>query len=120
VRHQALVDVSFAENLPPYWQAFIGNPKKEADRADMVEKSPLSHIDRIERPLLAFQSVNDVRIKREQFDRLVAAMRKAGKQVEPVEFKGEGHSLRIAEAGFQYYRDTERFLARHLGGRTGP
>jgi FkbM family methyltransferase len=43
-------------------------------------------------------------------------MQRAGK---PVKFTDERHALHLADASFRYYRDVERILARHLGGRTG-
>jgi len=117
--------VAFAEHLPPYWpparwQSYVGDPAKPADRSLMSERSPLSHVDRIKRPLLAFQSLNDVRVKRDQFDRLAAAMHALGKPIETVEFLDAGHSPHWAEDDFRFYRDSERFLAAHLGGRAGP
>ncbi|MBV8652393.1 MAG: S9 family peptidase [Alphaproteobacteria bacterium] len=117
--------VAFSEALPPYWNrqiwdGFVGDPKKAGDRDRMKDASPLTHIDRISRPLLALQSLNDVRVKHDQFDRFVAAMRAAGKTVEAVEFPAEGHSPRNATDLYNYYRDVERFLAKYLGGRAGP
>jgi dipeptidyl aminopeptidase/acylaminoacyl peptidase len=117
--------VAFSEALPPYWNrqiwdAFVGNPKRPLDRDRMTDVSPLTHVDRISRPLLALQNLNDVRVKHDQFDRFVAAMHAAGKTVEAVEFPAEGHSPRSATDVYTYFRDVERFLAKYLGGRTGP
>ncbi len=117
--------VAFSEHLPPYWspwrwRAYVGDPTKTADRGAMIDKSPLSHVGSIKRPLLAFQSRNDVRVTRDQLDRLAAAMRAAGKPIETVDFPDAGHSPHWAEDNYRFFRDSERFLATHLGGRVGP
>ncbi len=116
---------TFSDHLPPYWppdiwRTFVGDPKNAADRKAMIDRSPLAHVDRITGPLLALQSANDIRVKHDQFDSLVKAMRSAGKSVEAIEFPNEGHTPRQAKDYYEFYRASELFLAKHLGGRAGP
>ncbi|MEM1304323.1 MAG: prolyl oligopeptidase family serine peptidase, partial [Planctomycetota bacterium] len=58
--------VTLLENVPPYWAPFmpvmkvrVGDVETEAGRAALLEKSPLSLVDKIERPLLIGQGAND-------------------------------------------------------------
>ena len=117
--------VSLTENFPPYWRPFqhrwlryAGDPAKPADRARMRTKSPLTYADRVERPLLVIQGANDVRVKQEQSDRMVAALRAAGKEVDYLVLSGEGHGIRHWPSRLKVYRATEDFLAHCLGGRS--
>jgi len=116
---------AFSDHLPPYWppdiwRTFVGDPRNAADRKAMIDRSPLAHVDRITSPLLALQSTNDVRVKHDQFDSLIKAMRAAGKPVEAIEFPNEGHTPRRAKDYYEFYRASELFLGKHLGGRVGP
>ena len=81
-------------------------------------KSPLFKVDRIKRPLLIVQGANDVRVKRQESEQMVEALRKAGKEVTNLFFKDEGHSIRSWKNRLLFYRKVEDFLARHLGGRS--
>ncbi len=84
----------------------------------MAARSPINFVDRIKRPLLVVHGANDVRVVRENSDRLVAAMRAAGKSVEYLLFEDEGHSIRKPRNRLTMARRIESFLARHLGGRS--
>ena len=109
---------------PPYWKLgrtwheYVGDAAKPEDRADMAARSPINFVDRIKRPLLVVHGANDVRVVRENSDRLVAAMRAAGKSVEYLLFEDEGHSIRKPRNRLTMARRIESFLARHLGGRS--
>lgn len=48
----------------------------------------------------------------------MAALRKAGKEVDYVTFQGDGHGNQRWPNNLTMYRKTEDFLARCLGGRT--
>ncbi len=120
--------VSLVENAPPYWELglprwhrFVGNPAVPAQRARMLERSPLTRVDALERPLLVVHGANDVRVRRDQSDRLVEALRARGRPVEYLLVEGAGHvggawkwSQRL-----RLYRAVEDFLASCLGGRSG-
>ncbi len=113
------------ETAPPYWEMgktwwyrFVGDPNRPEQRKIMDAKSPLFKADRVTKPLLVLHGVNDPRVKFEQSTLMVEALRKAGKNVEFVEFKGDGHGNQKWSNNLKLYREMEDFLAGCLGGRS--
>jgi dipeptidyl aminopeptidase/acylaminoacyl peptidase len=84
----------------------------------MDAKSPLFKANQATRPILVMHGVNDPRVKLEQSELMVAALRKLGKQVDYVTFKGDGHGNMKWSNNLTMYRKTEDFLAQCLGGRS--
>lgn len=114
------------QEVPVYWTGwphwyhkYIGDPDDPDDLAEIRDRSPLYHADRITAPLLIIQGANDVRVIQDQADRMVAAMEAAGKPVDYMLLNGAGHQFRNWgwKARLIAYRRMERFLATHLGGR---
>ena len=72
--------------------------------------------------MLIAQGRNDPRVRHDQADRLVAALRAraAPPEHEYLLFPDEGHGLAKAPNRLALYAAAERFLARHLGGRCEP
>jgi len=106
--------------IPPYWKPYlemmyemVGHPERDADR--LRATSPLFHADRIRVPLLVAQGANDPRVRKEESDQMVAALRARGVDVEYLVKDDEGHGFHNEENVFEFYRAVERFLARHLG-----
>ena len=110
---------AYWKNEMPLWRKYVGDPDRAIDLAAMEAKSPLAHAAAIDRPLLVVQGANDVRVRRDQSDRLVEALRAAGKPVTYVVFPQEGHGITEAQDVAFYYRELELFLARTLGGAVG-
>jgi dipeptidyl aminopeptidase/acylaminoacyl peptidase len=61
---------TFLETIPPYWTSIkhmfhkrVGDPTTEERRQLLHDRSPLTRIDAIKRPLLIGQGANDPRIK---------------------------------------------------------
>lgn len=102
----------------PWWHRYVGNPAVPEDRARMDAKSPLYRAAQAQKPILIMHGVNDPRVKLEQSERMVAALRQAGKTVDYVTFTGDGHGNQKWSNNLTMYRKTEDFLARCLGGRT--
>lgn len=102
----------------PWWHRYVGNPAVQADRARMDAKSPLYRAEHAQKPILIMHGVNDPRVKLEQSEWMVAALRKAGKAVDYVTFTGDGHGNQKWTNNLTMYRKTEDFLAKCLGGRT--
>ncbi len=119
--------VSLFEDWPQYWRVgdmgfwtqFFGDPRKPDERLFLSDKSPLNHVDAIRAPLLVVQGANDVRVRRDHSDRIVAALRERNRDVEYIVFPDEGHGINRTQNRMDYMRAVERFLARHLGGRDG-
>ena len=62
--------------------------------------------------------VGDPRVKLGQSELMVAALRKAGKPVDFVTFKGDGHGNQKWSNNLTMFRKAEDFLASCLGGRS--
>jgi len=108
---------------PPYWQAFyenevrrVGDPRTEAGRALLRERSPLTRAGAISKPLLVLQGANDPRVVKAESDQIVAAVRARGLPVTYVLYPDEGHGFRIPANRISSYAIIEAFLARHCGG----
>lgn len=113
------------ETAPPYWELgrpwwyrYVGDPRQAEQRKKLDGRSPLFMADRAKNPVLVMHGVNDVRVKLEQSEMMVAALKKAGKEVEFVTFAGDGHGNQKWNNNLTMYRKTEDFLARCLGGRS--
>jgi len=117
--------VTLIESIPAYWkpmrQVFdqrIGH--LETERDFLLERSPLSHVDRITKPLIIAQGANDPRVKQAEADQIVGAMRERDIPVTYALFPDEGHGFARAENRFAFVSIAEAFLAEHLGGRAEP
>ena len=116
--------VTLTGSIPPYWKPMIelfasrmGDWRTEEGRAFLAERSPLTHADKIVRPLLIGQGANDPRVKQAESDQIVAAMQANGIPVTYVLFPDEGHGFARPENDMAFNAVTEAFLAECLGGR---
>ena len=100
------------------WHAYVGDPEDPVAYADMVERSPITHADRIVTPLMVFQGANDVRVPQSESDAIVDSLRRRGVEVAYRVYEDEGHMFAQTENLVDMFRATESFLAEHLGGRT--
>jgi len=60
------------------------------------ERSPVNYFDRLERPVIVFQGLDDKVVPPAQAEMLVAALRKKGIPFAYLPFPGEGHGFRSA------------------------
>ena len=79
--------------------------------------SPLTHFDRIQRPLLIGQVANDPRVTQLEADQIVEAMTAKNIPVTYVLYPDEGHGFARPENNMSFNAVTEAFLAEQLGGR---
>jgi len=110
---------------PSYWSNILARWRRRAGDADHDENwnrkiSPLFHVDAIRAPLLIVQGKNDPRVTMANADAMVAALRKAKRDVTYVVYPDEGHGFGRPENQFDFYGRGEEFLAKHLGGRAEP
>lgn len=119
--------ITLLETIPPYWKPEIeqftkrvGDFRTEEGRDLLRDRSPLSYVDRIRRPLLISQGANDPRVKQNESDQIVQAMQEKGLPVTYVLYKDEGHGFARPENRLSFYAITEAFLAEHLGGSYQP
>lgn len=99
--------------------AYMGDPTKPDENADMLARSPSSRLDSIRKPLLVIHGANDVRVAKAQADAVVEAVRANGVEVEYLVNEREGHWFINRDSNIELYSAIERFLARHLDGRSG-
>ena len=109
--------VTMIENAQPNWRRFlvrwIGD--LDRDRAKLVERSPITHIDNVRCPMLILQGENDPRVPREESDQVVDRLRALGRRVDYVVYPDEGHGFtKRANAEDAYGRIVD-FLTRELG-----
>ena len=111
---------TFMESLPPYWELYrsmlyemVGHP--ETDKELLALSSPLLHIDKIKAPLFIAQGANDPRVKKSESDQIVEALQKAGIEVPYMVKDNEGHGFYNQENQFDFYREMEKFLLKHIG-----
>jgi dipeptidyl aminopeptidase/acylaminoacyl peptidase len=72
---------TWLNTLPAYWgpwiQAYkdrIGDHTTPQGREFLMQRSPLTHVKRIKRPLLIVHTVNDVHVKKSESDQIVKAL----------------------------------------------
>lgn len=119
--------MTLLQSVPPYWEAFrrqliarMGDPDTPEGQAWLRERSPLTHVDRIRKPLLIGQGANDPRVKQAESDQIVAAMQAKGIPVTYVLFPDEGHGFARPENNIAFMAVAENFLKGCIGGRAEP
>lgn len=117
--------VTLIESFPAYWgpalestwYKYVGNPANEAERADMFNRSPISRVDAIKKPLLIGQGANDPRVTKLESDQIVAAMDEKNLPVTYLNYPDEGHGFARPENGMSFFATSEAFLSECLNGR---
>lgn len=119
--------ITLLQTIPPYWGPIrrqfstrVGDIDTEEGRALLKERSPLTHVDRIERPLLIGQGANDPRVIQAESDQIVQAMQARGIPVTYVLYPDEGHGFVRPPNRISFNAVTEAFLGECLGGRIEP
>lgn len=114
--------ITLMQTIPPYWKPMevvfwdrVGHPEKDAEF--LKSRSPLHFADKITKPLLIAQGANDPRVKKAESLQIVEAMKKAGKDVQYIEYPDEGHGFARPENRLDFYAKADKFLAKYLGGR---
>ena len=96
-----------------YLEGLVG-PLPEAESV-YVERSPLSHADRIDVPVLLQQGSDDRVVPPSQSEAIRDALRARGVEHEYLLFEGEGHGFRAAETIIASLEAELRFLGRTFG-----
>jgi len=87
----------------------------EADRAMLLDNSPVEQAGRIRAPLLLAFGADDRRVPLSHGTRLREAMQRQGREPEWVVYDGEAHAWRLPATRVDFARRLEHFLAAHLG-----
>ncbi len=116
--------VTLLESIPPYWESIrtlfytrMGNPNTPEGLAQMKRQSPLTFADRIKTPLMVVQGANDPRVNKRESDQIVAALQKRNYPVEYLVAPDEGHGFARPVNNMAMIAASEKFLAKHIGGR---
>ena len=116
--------ITLLESIPPYWEQIrklfyerMGDPNTPEGRAQLERQSPLNSASKIKTPLLVIQGANDPRVNKRESDQIVIALRDRGFPVEYLVAPDEGHGFARPVNNMAMFATTEKFLAKHLGGR---
>jgi dipeptidyl aminopeptidase/acylaminoacyl peptidase len=119
--------LTLLNSIPPYWKSFfedmarrIGDPRTAEGRELLRQRSPLTLVERISKPLLIAQGANDPRVKQAEADQIVDAMKAKRLPVTYVLYPDEGHGFARPQNRLSFYAITEGFLSECLGGRVEP
>jgi len=119
--------VTLLNSIPAYWEPQIdmfatrvGDHRTEEGRKFLRERSPLTYVSRIHKPLLIGQGANDPRVKQAESDQIVEAMQRNSIPVTYVLFPDEGHGFARPANRLSFNAIAEAFLSEHLGGRFEP
>ena len=77
--------------------------------------SPLLLFDIFYAALFIAQGANDPRVVKSESDQIVEALKKAGIDVPYMVKDDEGHGFYNEENQFDFYREMEKFLTKHIG-----
>ena len=113
--------LTFIESIPEQWSVeyqslvrSIGDPETDADL--LKKRSPLYYAEDMKIPMMVVQGENDVRVKQQESDQMVDALKKAGVPVTYLLFPNTGHGFNTTSARKQFYSEMESFFAEYLGG----
>lgn len=116
--------ITLLESIPPYWESIrtffhtrMGNPNTPEGKKQLERQSPLFSAKAIKTPLLVVQGANDPRVNKAESDQIVVALRDRGFPVEYLVAPDEGHGFARPVNNMAMIAVTEKFLAKHLGGR---
>lgn len=119
--------ITLLNTIPPYWAPVIevfktrvGDHQTDEGKKFLESRSPLSFVDKIQRPLLIGQGKNDPRVKESEANQIVAAMKAKKIPVTYVLFPDEGHGFARPQNNMAFTAVSEAFLAQILGGRYEP
>jgi hypothetical protein len=95
----------------------MGDPSTPEGKEQLERQSPLNHASKIKTPLLVIQGANDPRVNKREADQIVIALRERNYPVEYLVAPDEGHGFARPINNLAMFATTEKFLAKHLGGR---
>src|SRR5439155_12341713 len=115
------------DSVPPDWlpgmkmfTTRVGDNKSEPGKKFLDSRSPLTYVDKIQKPLLIGQGANDPRVKQAEADQIVKAMKEKNLPVTYVLYSDEGHGFARPENRLSFFAVTEAFLSQHIGGAFEP
>ncbi len=116
-------DLAFlAKTVPPYWKPMKtllnkmlgGDIEEEKEKKELLERSPISHIDKITKPLLIVHGANDPRVNESQVSNMVKHIAEKDVPVVYLLYPNEGHQFRKIFNKITLFTMIEYFLAYNL------
>ena len=101
----------YHSNIPDWDYLEAGDPVTERDK--LMDRSPISHVDKISGPLLLIHGDHDDRVDIGGSQMLYDALKEAGKPVEFLIMEGQGHGYKGIDNQMRYYRTILDFIARN-------
>ena len=92
------------------WKAHIGGP----NGSNLAAKSPINSVKAIKIPILIVYGTGDSIVPNAQSEKMVLALKSAGKSVSVAILAGEDHWLSRTETRVQVLKELEAFLGAHL------
>jgi dipeptidyl aminopeptidase/acylaminoacyl peptidase len=114
---------SLIETIPDYWRPAVESLNKKITgkvnpkAKDFIDRSPITYVDRISKPLLIGHGANDPRVKQAESDQIVKVMQEKNIPVIYALYPDEGHGFARPENRLSFYLLTEYFLHENLKGR---
>jgi dipeptidyl aminopeptidase/acylaminoacyl peptidase len=99
-----------ASNIPDWVVLELGDPSKPAERARLKDRSPLTHADRLQFPLLLTHGSNDWRVPVSESRQFAEKAKSLGLPVTYVEFEGQGHAIEGLALQVKLYQARFDFL----------
>ncbi|NRB11112.1 MAG: S9 family peptidase [Rickettsiaceae bacterium] len=120
--------ITYFETIPPYWRPWMadlvrmigGDPETEEGREYLRSISPLTHADKIKKPLLLVHGAHDPRIHKRESDQIAAKVKENNVPLLYLLYSDEGHGLARPENRLSFFANAEEFLAKFLKGRLQP
>jgi dipeptidyl aminopeptidase/acylaminoacyl peptidase len=116
--------ITLLDSIPAYWESGritlykrMGDPRTPEGRAQLERQSPVNSAAKIKTPLLVVQGANDPRVNKNESDQIVVALRDRKFPVEYLVAPDEGHGFARPVNNMAMFAASEKFLAKHLGGR---
>jgi len=97
-----------------------GDPDHEEESKHLENRSPLNHIDAIQKPFLLIHGDNDPIVAKSESDQIFEAMKEKGKPPTYLSFPDEGHGIRKFHNLMIELAYSEKFLSEILGGDYQP
>ncbi|TFW21979.1 S9 family peptidase [Duganella callida] len=79
-----------------HYNEYLIAPQPQAD-AIYQQRSPINHTDKLSRPMIFFQGLDDKVVPPQQSEMMVDALKRRGIPVDYLPLEGEGHGFRKAE-----------------------
>lgn len=110
--------ITFVNSVPPWWKRYMKEWVGDADqdRDFLVERSPITYVDRIRTPLYIIQGANDPRVVQAESDQIVEKLRARNVPVKYDVFPDEGHGFTKRANELKALGSSAEFLEQYLNG----